>query len=76
MSREAIGPYILSWPNNLVISVDFIFSKGYIRTQGIRVTYRQKIIGGTQYFYVKSYLEFQLIKFNELRSPFFWHTFA
>jgi hypothetical protein len=77
MRREAIGPYILSWPN-LLISVEFIFSKGYSKSQVIRVTHRQKVRrGDIKYFLCKGLFGISDDKINEgLRSHYFFHTFA
>ena len=78
MSREAISPYILRCPDNLLNAVEFNFSKCYNKIQGFRLTYSQKVRGSNlKYFYVKSYLKFQSIKTNEeLRSRYFFDTFA
>ena len=78
MRREAIGPYILSWPDNLLISVEFIFSKGYSKSQVIRVTHRQKVRrSDIKYFLCKGLFGISADKINEeLRSHYFFHTFA
>jgi len=77
MSREAISPYILNCPDNLVISIECIFSKCCRKILSIMLPSTQRFTGTVLvYFYVKSYLESQLVKINEeLRSYYFYRTF-
>jgi len=77
MSRQASGPYILSWLDNLISFIYLIFSKGYKTTQGMSAIFKQKGKGiSLKYFYEKSYLKFRSIKNNGLPSYHFWYTFA
>lgn len=77
MSREALGPHILSWPDHLLICDEFIFSKGYSKIQGMRVTHRQKVRSSNLlYFLCKELLAIPADKIDELGSQYFFYNFA